>query len=201
MFYTDTPSEALRFGDVVTGYVLATPKIKQPLMEHGNHQYNIDIELSQLSVILSPSCSIGDKKILISPLRAVRKTFFDNDYFNNDLTRLNRRMEQKYSYPPSSIERMSDDEKKEKLISDLVWTFVELFIYEPHERLPAYQIRRRGENQEIKYYMIDFRDVTKVNCDLILKADDSPMCCKILQISDQTRLELSEKIQNFYKRA
>jgi len=201
MFYTNIHSEALRFGDIVAGYILATPKIKRPFLELGNHQYNVDIELSQFSVILSPSCSIGERKILISPLRIVRKTFFDNDYFNNDLTRINRQMEQQYIYPPSTIARMTEEEKREKLTSDIVWTLVELFIYDQHDLLPAYQIRRRGENQEIRYYMVDFRDVTKVNCEQIVNAEDSPLTCKILQLSDQTRLELSDKIQNFYKRA
>ena len=201
MFYTDQHSGALRFGDVVSGYILATPRIKQPVLEHGNHEYNVEIELSQQSVILSPSCSIGDKKILIAPLRKIWPAFFDNEYLLKDLTRLNRKMERRFTHSPSAITKMDDKKKAIELTSEIVWAFVDLFIYEKNEKLPPYTITRRQNSQEIRYYMIDFRDATKVNCDLIVNAEKSPQNCKILELSDATRLELSEKIQYFYKRA
>nr|WP_320160888.1 hypothetical protein [uncultured Methanoregula sp.] len=201
MFYTDTKSDALRFGDVVSGYILATPTIKQPILEHGNHEYNLDIELSQLCVVLSPSCSIGEKKLLVSPLRRVRKSYFENDYLNNDLTRLNRKMERRFSHSPTAIARMNEAQKKTELTSEIVWAFVEFFVYDQHEELPPYPVRRKGVTGDVRYYMIDFRDVTKVNCEAVIEAKNSPLDCIRLQLSDATRSELSDKIQNFYKRA
>lgn len=92
MFYEGTIDKALRFGDVLEGYVSVTPKINNPFFNKGDYNYHIDIALPSFSVVLSPCCSIGEQKISLTPLIEIRKTFFSNPYFAQDLTRINRRM-------------------------------------------------------------------------------------------------------------
>ena len=59
---------------------------------------------------------------------------------------------------------------------------------------------RKGDNIETKYYMIDFKNIHKLNCDKINSPEDAPLQSKCLQLSVQTRSELREKISNYYAR-
>ena len=83
MFYEKDIGNALRFGDVLRGYIAITPNIKSPLLMPSalNEGYNIDINLPIFSAIISPCCSIGDNTISLTPLIEVRNAFFNNPYF------------------------------------------------------------------------------------------------------------------------
>ena len=80
--------QRLRFGDVLKGYIAVTPSIKGPILKVStlNEGYNIDVNLPIFSAVLSPCCSIGHATISLTPLIEVRKSFFDNPYFAEDLT-------------------------------------------------------------------------------------------------------------------
>jgi hypothetical protein len=93
MFYQDQMDGQLRFGDIVKGYVLSNPDLKRPILDPMVHDYSIKINKPLYSVVVSPCCSIDKKSILLSPLIPVRNDFFDNPYFVEDLTSINRPME------------------------------------------------------------------------------------------------------------
>ena len=199
MFYEDNTAQ-LRFGDVLKGFILITPKIKEPFLNSQNHQYNINIEVPSFSIVLSPCCSIGEKKISLTPLIPVRKTFFENPYFDTDLTRINRRMNPKDAFTPKKWEDKSPEEKAIILKDDFVYSFVELFIYEQDNLFPEYPVRRHGETVNIRYYMIDFRNTYKVDCEKIKSPYVAPLESKFLQLSIQARSELRDKLAYYYGR-
>lgn len=201
MFYEEHMDNALRFGDIIKGFVLATPDIKQPFIGTINNLYKIDIEIPIYSVVLSPCCSIGDKMISLSPLINLYGTFFNNPFFVDDLTLINKKMKPEYAFPPDVWERMPGEKKQEYLAQgDEVYAFVELFIYKNHDLLPSYTINRRQGNIETNYYMIDFRNIYKLKCDRIIKPDNAPLESKCLQLTIQSRSDLRDKISAYFAR-
>lgn len=200
MFYEKKMDTSFRFGDVIKGYITINTRIKKPFLNIENHDYNINVELPPFSVILSPCCSIGDRKITLAPLKRVRKSFFNNPHFDEDLTRINRRMDSKNVLSPEQWEKKSDKEKAEILKDKPVYTFVELFIYDENDLFPKYPIRRRGKTENISYYMIDFGNIYKLGCEEIISPKKAPIDSKLLQLSVQSRSELRDKIAYYFGR-
>jgi hypothetical protein len=202
MFYEEKVDNALRFGDVLRGYIAITPSIKGPILEAStlNEGYNIDVNLPIFSVVLSPCCSIGHDIISLTPLIKVRNAFFDNPYFREDLTRINRKMEPEQTVPPNIWEKFPSEEKQKRSEEGYGYTFLELFIYEKNNLLAKYTIHRKQENIETNYYMIDFRNTYKLNCEKIKTPEDAPLESKCLQLSIQARSELRDKIAYYYAR-
>lgn len=198
MFYQEKMDKALRFGDVLKGYVLAASSIEEPIL---NKDYKIDINLPALCIVLSPCCSIGERTISLSPLIELRGNFFDNPYIAEDLTRINRKMEPQQSVSPQVWEeRFSPEEKQRRLEVGYAYASVELFVYEKNNLFPKYIIHRRQGNIETNYYMIDFRNSYKVSCEKIITPENAPLESKVLQLSIKTRSELRQKIADYYAR-
>lgn len=78
--------------------------------------------------------------------------------------------------------------------------FKELFVYAGHEILPKYSIHRKEGDIETNYYMIDFRNVSRVNCEKVITAENSPLEAKCLELSVETRAELREKVAAYFAR-
>ena len=202
MFYTANPSNALRFGDVVYGYVTATPTIKKPFAQGETEPYILTVNQPTFSVVLSPCCSIGEKALLLAPLSPIRPGFYKNPYFVEDLTRINRQMTPEQSVPPETWQQLDDAQKIKRLeAGNSSYSFLELFVYAPHELLPEYRLDKPGGAIETNYYMIDFRHTFRVNCDRVIDPRNSPLESKVLELSIPTRSELREKVSHFYRRA
>lgn len=201
MFYEKEMDKALRFGDVLRGYISTTPNIKEPMLATLNESYNININMPVFSVVISPCCSIGDKLISLTPLIELRNTFFNNPYFSDDLTRMNRKMEPEQAVPPHVWNGLPFEEKQRRLEEGYEYSLLELFIYEQNDLFPKYTIHmRQAENIETNYYMIDFRNTYKLNCEKIITPENSPLKSKCLQLSIQARSELRDKIAYYYAR-
>ena len=206
MFYEKNIDSALRFGDVLRGYIAITPNIESPILTQSalNEGYNIDINLPIFSVIISPCCSIGYDIISLTPLIEVRNTFFKNPHFTEDLTRINREMKPELAVPPNVWGTLSLEEKEKRLQEGKEgkgYAFLENFIYEECNLFPKYTVDiRQGENIETNYYMIDFRNTYKLYCDKIKSPKEAPLESKCLQLSLQTRAELRDKISYYYAR-
>lgn len=197
MFYEKEMDEALRFGDVLKGFILAASNIEEPNSREG---FAIDVDLPLYCVVLSPCCSIGHKKISLTPLIKVRRSFFDNPYFEEDLTRINRKMEPQQAVAPYIWDKFPPEEKQKRLEEGLGYPFLELFIYEKHDLFTEYLLHGRKGNIVTKYYMIDFTNIQKVNCDKIITPENAPLETKCLQLSVQSRSELRDKISYYYSR-
>lgn len=198
MFYQEEMDKAFRFGDVLKGFIFTAPNIKGPNLLKN---YKIDINLPTYCVVLSPCCSIGKKVISLSPLIEMLSSFFDNPYFAEDLTRINREMEPQQSVSPYVWDKFPSEEKQKRLMGGRGYASIEVFIYEQHSMFPRYTVhRQRGDNMETNYYMIDFRNTYKINCEKIITPKDAPLDSKCLQLSIQARSELRDKISYYYGR-
>ncbi len=201
MFYQKEMDQALRFGDVLRGYISTTPNIKEPFIKEPiwpapNEGYNIDINLPTFTVVLSPCCSIGKTFIALSPLIKLRKDFFKNLYFAEDFTRINRKIHPQKTVSPDQWEEFSPEEKQRRLKEEETYGLLSLFIYEKHDLFPKYTLR----GQELNYYMVDFRNTYKLICKQIRTPQESPLDSKCLQLSDETRSQLRDKIASYYTR-
>lgn len=81
-----------------------------------------------------------------------------------------------------------------------MYTQLESFIYEQNDLFPEYSIRKNGKNITIRYYMIDFKNIYKIDCGTIKSPTQAPLESKCLQISKQARSELRDKISYYYAR-
>lgn len=210
MFYEDRNADKiLRLGDIIKGYVSSTPKINKPINDIKDINYSLNIDLPYYSVVLTPCCSISDKKITIAPLTKVNVRFFENPFFSEDLTRINREMNPQDTLPPNVWEKLPYDERQSRLAVGKAYTSVELFIYEPHLLLPTYTLKdRRSTSRDTNYYMVDFKDAYRIDCDLIIRPEQaiknpnfsSISESKCLQLSISTRSELRYKLSAYYSR-
>lgn len=207
MFYEspERMDKVLRLGDVVRGYISASTRIKQPFLSFESsiyHNYDVSFEVPRYSVVLTPCCSIGDQMICLTPLIELRSSFFRNPYFVEDFARINREIEPRNALSPDDWQLLSDEEKQEILAKKNPYTLLNLFVYEPSDWFLKYE--RKG--QKINYYMIDFRNVQTLRCEMIksrdkIEEEEAPILeSKCLQLSEQAREELREKLSYYYGR-
>ena len=207
MFYQPEGSmdKVLRLGDVVRGYIAPSTKIRQPFLSFEssvNHNYDISINVPQFSVVLTPCCSIGDSMVCLTPLIPLRVDFLKNQYFVEDFTRINREIEPQKVFPPEEWQGFPPEKKQGILAKKNPYTLLYLFVYEPHQLFPFYELRK----QPIGYRMIDFRNIQTLRCDLIRNRDktqeeETPILeSKCLQLSGEAREELRNKLSYYYGR-
>ncbi len=200
-FYQESHDEALRFGDVLKGYVTITPLISEPYKASEKApSYEIKVSYPEFVVILSPCCAIKDSIICLAPLTSIQKTFFKNPFFREDLTRINRLIQPQQVYSPEDWDKLSSLKKDEILSGSPSYSFLNNFIYDENPLLPEYSITVRGLEYNIRYYMIDFRSIYSLKCSKITSPKAAPRETKCLQLSIQSRKELREKMAYFFGR-
>jgi hypothetical protein len=200
-FYQEPFDNALRFGDVIHGFVSSIPKFDTPSVKNEHLPYLLELTMPEFCVILSPCCSIGESTLTLAPLEGINRNFLTNPYFREDLTNINRKVPPDKTVSPEKWNELSSEKKQEILDEGSVFSFVELFIYGENPLLPKYNIRiRGGEEFELGFYVIDFRRTFRITCQRIQSPTNSPLESKILQLTIQTRQELREKISFYYSR-
>jgi hypothetical protein len=202
MFYEINMEPALRFGDVVRGYISADITIKQPILFHEKDDFNykIDIELPKYSVVLTPCCSIGDSVIALAPLVRILGDFFKNPYFEKDLTNINREMEPQQALSPENWSKLTQEERIHRLGEGKKYALLNYFIYMQNDIFESYSLK----GHEVQYYMINFKEVRRIKCPLIMrpekmKSENPIVQSKILQLSITARSELRDKIAYFFR--
>jgi hypothetical protein len=200
VFYQDGLDAALRFGDVVRGYILTNAILDKPGWDTQVSDYTVNVSLPQFSVVMTPCCSIEDRTITLTPLIKLNSAFFDNPYLAEDLTRINRIMSPEQAIPPHVWNALGSGEKERRLAEGNTYAFPNLFVYEQHPSFPEYTVHRKRGNVSTNYYMIDFRHIYKVHCNKIISPTDSPLESKHLQLSIGAREELRVKLARYYSR-
>ena len=199
-FYQKIIDPGFRFGDVIKGFISATPNVSNPPINSDNTDYSIEISMSYCAII-SPCCSIKDKVISLSPLLHINKNIFTTPYFREDLTRINQIALPGKSIPPRAFEKMLPEKKAEILSMSPRYAFLNLFIYKEHDLFHEYPIRLKdADHFNTRYYAIDFRNTFRVNCSKIENPTNVPPGLKCLQLTIDTRNVLRDKITHYYGR-
>ncbi len=207
MFYepVETTDKVLRLGDLVRGYISPSTKIKQPFLSLNDsvyHNYEINVAVPRYSVVLTPCCSIGDTMVCLTPLVELPAILFKNPYFVEDFTRIDREIEPQKAFAPSDWDHLSPEEHEEQLAKKHSYTLLHWFIYAGHDLLLPYERKGHATN----CYMIDFRNVQTLRCDLIKSRDKtkeehtSILESKCLQLTDNARELLRNKLSYYYGR-
>lgn len=201
MFYQKPFDQALRFGDVIHGFVLSVLKMDRPTLDRKHSDYELELKMPEFCVVFSPCCSIGDSTITLAPLEKVRPRFFENPFFAEELTHINRRIPPDKVLPPDVWNnKISEEEKTRRLAEGHVYTQGNLFIYSADEILPEYDLRYKKEAYKTGCYMIDFQHCFRVECPQIQSPEKSPLEVKLLQLTVETRQELRDKVSWYYSR-
>lgn len=196
MFYqSDNQDVNLRFGDVISGFQFLS-LIFDDLPSKPN-EFNLQITHKEYFVILTPCCSIEDGILVITPLEELRINFFENPYYVQDFTRINRIASVKDILPEKAWDQMPEEERLIKLAQEPDYPFIELFVYSDHPLLPRYSIKKKSFVIETGYYMINFKNILKINSKVFNRPVKYP---KILELTIHTREELRKKIANYYLR-
>jgi hypothetical protein len=201
MSYAATPDNALRLGDVVSGFVIGACHLRTPTLVPQDH--HVTVTYPRFAAVLTPCCSVGDGCILLAPLVGIRPKFFGNSYLAEDLTRINRPMAPQQAVSPDVWDKLGTEERQRRLdqAHDESYAFGELFVYAPDERLPRYSVKWAGkELVGVGHYMIDFRQMHRVECERVISTKDVPLDTKVLQLSVPTRTELRDKLAKFFGR-
>jgi len=196
MFYNEEVDKAYRFGDVLRGFVLSNSNIDEPILKdkHFNSQYAVNITFPEYSIILTPCCSIGGQTILLTPLIKVHKNFYKNPYFAENLLNINLQMEPEQSVPSDVWMKFDDNEKQKRLAAGKAYAALEYFVYDKNPLFAEYSLG----DLTTEYYMIDFRNIFKINSDRIPNQRQAPLEAKCLQLSINARKELREKFSYFF---
>lgn len=198
MFYTENPSKVLRFGDILQGYCYTTAIIEKPVLDGHFSKYEISVDFPLFSVLMSPCCQIERGTIALSPLIPIRNAFFENPYLASDLTRINRKMTPQQSVPPKAWDAMESEERQKREAKGSAYAFPYSFVFEKHSKLPKYTLNQQGGNIPTGYYMVDFKNITKVSCKEIKTQKDVPLYSKMVELSIGTRKELGDKLASYY---
>lgn len=197
MFYEQNMDKDLRLGDILYGIVNPTPVLKYL---DSIHDYSLNILIPRFSVVMTPCCSIENKEICIAPLMQLRPAFLLNPYFIENFTNINKKMEPMQAVPPIAWEKMDHAEKARRLSVGSAYTLYEIFVFDGHDVLPQYSLSYKGENITTNCYMVDFKSIYKINCDIIIRGNATMYKQKQLQLSVVTRTLLRDKITFYYAR-
>jgi len=202
-FYSRTLDKELRFGDVLQ-WGVSTPSFYKNKSNLENKDFSIKVCYTSHSVILTPCCTIGKQsKITLAPLVQVRNSFFSNPYFVEDLTRINRILEEpEKSVSPEIWKKMPPKKRDEILEEKKPYAFLNFFIYESNPLFPSYEVNvKDGTKYKTNYYMVDFVDTYKIEYDNPSSPNNFLLKCKCLELSILARTELRDKISYYYGRS
>jgi hypothetical protein len=210
MFYDTKLSKILRLGDIVKGYISTCPTIiiPDPFTNITEQIGTIKIECPIYSVVLSPCCSNDNGIISLTPLIKIDNRIMQIPYFKEDPTRINQKVSPELAIPPYLWDKPDFQVKKQEFLAKgLSYFFFNNFVYEQNDIFNNYAINMiREDNITTNYYMIDFRNIYSLKCNMIkreikLTPNDEPLIqSKKLELSVTTRAILREKLSYYFFR-
>ncbi len=199
-FYHESPGNSLRFGDVVQGFRVATPHVDDPACDKSS-AWGITVDSPMYLAVMTPCCSIEKNSIALAPLVPIRPAFLQNKHFEEDLTRINGKVPPELSVSRYMWENKLSNERREELqAKGPAYAFVDCFIFESHDLLKTYTLYRKppAKTIDIGHYMVDFKDIYRVNCEKIKRGANAPAGMKLLQLTVATRQKLRDKLALYF---
>jgi len=197
-FYEEQrPDEALRLGDIVSGFAIGT--INSPTRESDAFRLEVD---KPKAVVMTPACSIGNRTILLAPLKGIDSRWLETPYLAQDLTNINRPMTRLQACPPGQLAKMGAPERAAiQADTTKALRLLAFFVYAPHDWLDSYEVKVNRNPARVGCYMVDFREIHRIKCDEIQSAENSPWRkAKLLQLSRNSRDELRTNLANYFGR-
>ncbi|QEE15624.2 hypothetical protein DSAG12_01450 [Promethearchaeum syntrophicum] len=199
-FYEEQMERNLRLGDIVKGIAHTHPIINTPFLSiQENSNFKLEISNSEFLVILTPCCSIGPQFFSLAPLFEIHSTIFNNPYFYEDLTRINRLVAPKNAITKANYLSLTNEEKAKYDRASPTYSFKNFFIFKGNPFFKSY-IRNKSN---IYDYMIDFTRVFYVESKNLKgngKIKKNFEKIKILQLSVDIRHQLRLKLSHYYGR-
>ncbi|QGY44175.1 hypothetical protein GM418_11040 [Maribellus comscasis] len=196
MFYElENVDPILRFGDVIEGFQMLKPNYNNFPTDKLNFQ--ISVENFKYFIVTTPCCSIEKSKLSVAALKEIRPAFLKNEYFAEDLTRINRLVSPENSVPKIAWEKFPEEEKQKRIGCGFSYTFLDIFVYDSNDLLENYELNSKEGKINCGYYMIDFKDIFVIESDQIQRNKKIP---KILQLSIKSRDELRTKLATYFNR-
>jgi hypothetical protein len=197
-FYAANPENGLLLGDVLTGFRLVSSVLDDP----GNVAQEIKITVScpEYFAVMTPCCSIGDKRIALAPLVPIKSSFWTNPYFVDDFTRINHKALESQLTPPSEWQKLSEAERADRESAGLAYGLVDSFVYAPHGLLKRYLAPKKGAPAEAGHYLLEFGSAVRVDCKHVVRNKAVPSGVKVLELTVETRNSLRAKLVNYFGR-
>jgi hypothetical protein len=131
---------------------------------------------------------------------------FKLPYVREEPNRINSRVEPQYTAPPTVWDSPEfAEEKSKRLAAGPSYIFLDYFVYDANEIFDEYTVPMREEADiQTRYYMIDFRYIYSLKCDMIKRSiseSERPLInSKRLELSVSTRALLREKLSYYFYR-
>lgn len=222
MFYSDTFSPYLRFGDVLKGFMKVIAEIDEPILSKITN-FNIKVENAEFCIVMDPCCNIDDGTITLTPLKPINKNWLFNPYLENNIVSLNSEIKPIKAIHPDRWNSLKLTEKQNLYAENDKYQQIRYFIYDIHNILPVYKIEKDysfieyiddktklpafkkdniKKSLDLNYYMIDFKNIYYVNCKRISnprqKLDEQLSNAKVLELSIESRNLLRDKLAFWY---
>lgn len=198
-FFADQLDPEFRLGDIIdfrTAIALSSVDLAH------SKKWQISLTPCRFVVILTPCCSIEREWMLVAPLEEIRLSFLENDYFAEDLLRINKLVPPEHHLPRQAWDRLDDAQRQERRMKGPDYVVREVFLYKPHVLLPSYKLKGRGGAETTQdHYLVNFKQAFPIQSPAISRNANCPAGLKMLELSAIARRDLREKLGNFYSRA
>ena len=194
MFYKIPFDQIVRQGDIIKG--LGSPRIivyklltgKNVFGGDSDPCFSIDMRFNCV-VVMTPCCTIQKADyISLCPLYPVSNKFRRNPHLVEDSTRINTIVPPEKCIPPEGWDGLPDEEKQKRIQRGPVFVFQSNFVF------------KKFENIFEDNMIIDFNDTFSIRRKDLGNNNEGLLLAKILQLTDDTRATLRQKLIKYYDR-
>lgn len=122
--------------------------------------------------------------MLLSSLIPIKRAFYRNPYFAEDVTRINIKIAPEKSIPAEDWNALSQDERDRRIEKGNAYTSLEFFVCENNGLFPECELTIRNHEIYNPPYVIDLRRTFFVKCNKIQKDQKNiPIGVKLLELS------------------
>lgn len=207
MFYEEQQDSHLRFGDIISEQEITYLRLKEE-KTYNSPNSNLCLSKPKFSVVITPCCSISNSQIALTPLIEIEPKTYRNEYFAEDVTRINKLIPANKKVPSEIFKKMTPIEQSDMLRSGSTFEFLDFFVYEKMDLFDTYKIKcywdkeNNMPNITVQDHMIDFRIISHVISQNLNKTSENLLLRKkVAQLSKISRSSLRDKISSYYAKA
>ena len=177
------------------------------LDECNNSLFKMEVCNMPYNVVLTPCCSIQTKdnegNLIITPLIKLKAKFYSIPLIKDDLLMINRLItskEKQQLIPVPQWNNMSEEAQAATLNEQPKYELIEYFIFDKNDLFENYSLdHKSGKIEDIRYYMIDFRNTFNIKVENIKSPNNIILKSKIAELTKSSRISLNEKLKAFYR--